>query len=107
MERLNLIIAKLDAENKEFKEENADLKIRVKALSKQLDQSFNRRIADLTKELEYWKENARGVRSRYEDIRQRYEDTLDALERQMKRIERYEDILRRRRNVHEHLSTAR
>ncbi|KAI9171003.1 hypothetical protein HJFPF1_00482 [Paramyrothecium foliicola] len=102
MDKLNDKISKLEAENREVKEENTDLKIRVKALSKQLDQSFNRRIADLIKEADYWHDYACKQKTKYEDISRRYEAMFDTMERQLRDIDRLKELLRRRQSVFAH-----
>jgi chromosome segregation ATPase len=99
LDRLTDKIARLEAEYHQAKEENEDLKERVKGLSKQLDGNLNRRVADLNREIEHWHDYARRQKARYHEISHRYEKMLDAFERQMRQIKRYEDMFRTRERV--------
>ncbi|KAH7320962.1 hypothetical protein B0I35DRAFT_428236 [Stachybotrys elegans] len=96
VDRLNLKIEKLETENKLTRDENEDLRVRIKALSKQLDQGFNRRINELIQELDHWKEHFRHIKERYDYLKQQHEKLLDALEARTRKMEAYEDILKRR-----------
>jgi predicted nuclease with TOPRIM domain len=52
LERLREKACKLDKENKTLRDDNGDLRFRLRELSKQVDQSLSRRVADLTKQIE-------------------------------------------------------
>lgn len=82
LDRLQCKIDKLEKDSKKAEEENCDLRSRVRNLTRQLDQSCNRRVQDLMREMRYWKNKAADL-----------EEVLDLRTRRMKA---YEDILKGR-----------
>ncbi|KFA62323.1 hypothetical protein S40285_06365 [Stachybotrys chlorohalonatus IBT 40285] len=96
VERLEGKVKKFECLTGELREENADLKARVKALSKQLEQSLTRRVADLKKELDEEKGHCNSLHTKWKELRDRYTDTLNVLDARTRKMEAYEDILIRR-----------
>lgn len=96
IEKLQCKVDKLEKENKETKDENCDLRSRIRSLSRQLDQSCNRRLSDLGRELEHWKNEARCWKLRFEGVDRRLCEALDMLEMRTERMKSYEEILKRR-----------
>lgn len=96
MDKLQCKADKLEKENKEVKDENCDLRQRIRALSKQLDQSYNRRVADLAHELAHFKEEAQYWKARFENVKCRLCEALDTLDIRTERMRAYEEILKRR-----------
>lgn len=99
MERMQSKVDKLQKENKEGKEENCDLRSRIRSLMKQLDRSCNQPLSDLAREVAHWKEEARYWKSKFEDLERRHCEVLDVLEMRTERMEAYEEILKRRRII--------
>lgn len=101
-ERLRYKVAKFEADNLALREENAALRQKNRSLSRQIDQSFSRRVSELVAEAETWKYHYRHWRSRYEELLKRYNDIYDLMETRTKKMKgyeektiAYEDILRR------------
>lgn len=94
-ERLRYKVTKLEADNLELREENATLREKNRSLSRQIDQSFSRRVSELVGDVEFWKYQGRQWRSRYEELLKRYNDIFDLLETRTRKMKAYEDILRR------------
>lgn len=82
LERLQCKIDKLERDYKKVDEENCDLRSRIRNLTRQLDQSCNRRVQELLKDVRYWKD--------------KLADVQEVLDLRTRRMEAYEDILRRR-----------
>ena len=89
VDRLQTRVEKLEREGRDLRDVNADLRSRIKALKDQLDGSCNRRIADLTREVHYWKDQTRHWKCRFEDL-------ADRLEFRTQRVDPFDDILKRR-----------
>lgn len=85
-DRLQGKVDRLEKEAKDARDEIADLRCRLKALTKQLDGNCNRRLAEMAKELDYWRDQARSWKCRFED----------KLEFRTQRVGTYDDILKRR-----------
>ncbi|KAJ4857615.1 hypothetical protein T069G_08512 [Trichoderma breve] len=94
-ERLKYKIVKLEADNLELREENAGLREKTRSLSKQLEQSFSRRVSEILGDVDFWKHQYRHWRSRYDELLKRYNDIFDLMETRTKKMKAYEDILRR------------
>lgn len=88
LDKLQCRIDKLEKENKEFRDDNHDLRTRVRALLRQLDQSCNRRMSDLVREVDYWKDEGKYWKSKYYEI-------IDDMDIRTERMKSYEEILRR------------
>lgn len=86
--RLRARCANLETENRQLVDENADLRFRLSELSKQLDQGNNRRVAELAQELDYFKNQRRYWKGKFEGLTEHY-DGLRI------KLARYEDVLRR------------
>lgn len=95
-EKLRCRVAKLEKENKELKEDVCDLRGRVKSLAKQLEQSCGHRISEMTRDVEYWKDQVRYWKCRYEEWRKRCDDTVTILDTRSQKMRAYEEILQRR-----------
>lgn len=80
---------KIEKENKKLKEDNADLRFRLRQLSKQLDQNLSRRVTDLSKQVDYWK-------NKFEDLRGRHIGLIAIMDAKSEEIKDYEEMLRRR-----------
>ncbi|CAM1509962.1 Fc.00g002970.m01.CDS01 [Cosmosporella sp. VM-42] len=80
-----------------LEEENKDLRVRVRELSKQLEQSFNRRVQDLQKEVDYWIGMHNFWKGKWEELREQHITILDVLDARTEKIEVYEKILKKRR----------
>ena len=94
-ERLRFKITKLEADNLELREENAGLREKNRSLSRQLEQSFSRRVSELLGDVEFWKHQYKHWRSRYDELLKRYNDIFDLMETRTRKMKAYEDILRR------------
>lgn len=101
-ERLRYKVAKVEADNLALREENAGLREKNRSLSRQIDQSFSRRVSELVAEADTWKYHYRHWRARYEELLKRYNDIYDLMETRTKKMKgyeeksiAYEDILRR------------
>jgi FtsZ-binding cell division protein ZapB len=101
-ERLRYKVAKVEADNLALREENAALREKNRSLSRQIDQSFSRRVSELVAEVDTWKYHYRHWRARYEELLKRYNDIYDLMETRTKKMKgyeeksiAYEDILRR------------
>lgn len=99
VERLEIKVDKLEKEKRDIKDENSDLRVRVKSLSKQLDDSFNRRVTDLVREVDYWKDQYRMWRSKHDDLGRRHDVILLTLDTRTDKMKAYEDILKRHRII--------
>ncbi|UPK98092.1 hypothetical protein LCI18_009027 [Fusarium solani-melongenae] len=97
LDNLRAKVCRLEKENKTLKDENGDLRYRVCQLSKQIDQSLSRRVADLTKQIEYWTNQSGFWKKTYEELRERHIGLITVVESKTEKIEVYEDILKRRR----------
>lgn len=98
-ERLKQTIDKLEKDKDDLKKENADLREKVKCLSRQVEQGCGRRLSDLLRDVDYWKDQCRYWKSKFEDMRQRHDDTCGILEIRTKKMRAYEEILKRRRII--------
>ncbi|KAM0251316.1 hypothetical protein ACHAQJ_008210 [Trichoderma viride] len=101
-ERLRYKVAKFEADNLALREENAGLREKNRSLSRQIDQSFSRRVSELVGDVEFWKHQYRHWRARYDELLKRYNDIYDLMETRTKKMKTYqekmvayEDILRR------------
>lgn len=99
VERLEHKVDKLEKEKKDVKDENADLRVRLRALSRQLDEGFNRRVDDLVRDVDYWKAQCRSWKSKFDDLRHRHDVILTTLEARTEKMDAYEEILKRRRII--------
>lgn len=95
-DRLRHKIDRLEKENKDILDKNEDLRFRVHELSKQVDQSINRRVADLTRDVEYWKTQCGVWKTKYKDLRAEHISLTLILDNRTERMEAYADILKRR-----------
>ena len=95
-ERLQVKVGRLEKENIELKSENSDLSARVRSLSRLVDQNLSRRVSDLLRDLNDWKDKCLSWRARHEDLQLKYDRIQATLESRTERMEAYEDILRRR-----------
>ncbi|KAF7541346.1 hypothetical protein G7Z17_g11987 [Cylindrodendrum hubeiense] len=92
-------VSKLEKENQHVKDENSDLRVRLHELSKQIDQGVSRRVSELTREIEYWTNQRRFWKSKYEELLERYNGMCTILDTKTEKVEVYEDILRRHRII--------
>ncbi|RGP70350.1 zn2cys6 transcription regulator [Fusarium sporotrichioides] len=97
LERLREKVCKLDKENKTLRDDNGDLRFRLRELSKQVDQSLSRRVADLTKQIEYWTNQSGFWKKKYDDLRERHLGLITIVESKTEKTEYYDDVLKRRR----------
>lgn len=95
-ERQRQLAARLEGDNKELRAEVGDLRSRVQDLRRQLDASGGRRVADLVKEVEYWKDLYRRMRSKHDGVWRQYDELCSSTRLQSEKLAVYEDILRRR-----------
>ncbi|KAL7926562.1 hypothetical protein ACQKWADRAFT_143262 [Trichoderma austrokoningii] len=105
-ERLRYRVAKSEADNLELREENAGLREKNRSLSRQMDQSFSRRVSELIAEVDTYKYHFRHWRARYEELLKRYNDIYDLMESRTKKMKAYEektvvyeDILQRNKMI--------
>lgn len=89
-------VDQLENENKNLRDVDRDLRSRIKHLGRQLDSGIHRRVSDLTKELDRWKDEFQRYKDKYESLVPRHENLIAMLERKDRKIAAYEDILRRR-----------
>lgn len=95
-ERQRQIAARLERENRELRAEVGDLRSRVQELRRQLDASVSRRVAELAKEVDYWKDLYRRLKAKYDGSWKQYDDLVASTRIQSEKLAVYEDILRRR-----------
>lgn len=98
-DRLRHKAERMEKENKALKEDNSDLRTRVACLSRQLEQSSSRRLADLVRDVDYWKEQTRFWKGKFEDTKRRHDDACGTLEIRTEKMRAYEEILKRRRII--------
>lgn len=109
-ERLRQIIDKLEKDKCcleqarcSLERENADLKAetreRIRCPSRPMEPGCGRRLPDLSRDAEYWKDQCRQWRSKFEDTRRRHDDTCGILEIRTEKMRAYEEILKRRRII--------
>lgn len=98
-EALKQTIEKLEVEKKELKAENCSLKDKIKHLQRQVDAGCGRRTSELIREIDYWKEQYRWWKSKFEDTKQRHDDVCVTLEIRTEKMRAYEEILKRRRII--------
>ncbi|KAF4465072.1 intermediate filament domain-containing [Fusarium albosuccineum] len=96
-EKLHSKVCMLEKENKSLRDDNGDLRFRLRELGKQIDQNLSRRVADLTKQIEYWTNQSGFWKKKYEELRERHIGLITVVESKTEKIEVYEDILKRRR----------
>ncbi|EQL00637.1 hypothetical protein G6O67_002776 [Ophiocordyceps sinensis] len=87
----------LERENADLKTENASLRGRIRCPLKPIDAACGRLLPDLSRDAEYWKDQCRQWRSKFEDTRRRHDDTCGILEIRTQKMRAYEEILKRRR----------
>ncbi|KAF4444433.1 hypothetical protein FACUT_644 [Fusarium acutatum] len=97
LEKLRAKICRLEKENKTLRDDNGDLRFRVRELSKQIDQSISRRVADLTKQIEYWTNQSGFWKKKYDELRERHLGLITIVESKTEKTEYYDDVLKRRR----------
>ncbi|RGP68000.1 zn2cys6 transcription regulator [Fusarium longipes] len=97
LERLCEKVCKLEKENKALRDDNGDLRFRLRELSKQVDQSLSRRVADLTKQIEYWTNQSGFWKKKYDELRERHLGLITIVESKTEKTEYYDDVLKRRR----------
>ncbi|KAM5342971.1 hypothetical protein ACJ41O_013937 [Fusarium nematophilum] len=97
MDKIRAKVCRLEGENKTLREENGDLRFRLRELSKQIDQNLSRRVTDLMKQVEYWTNQSCFWKKKYEELRERHIGLITVVESKTEKIEVYEDILKRRR----------
>lgn len=97
LERLRSKVCKLEKENKILRDDNGDLRFRLRELSKQIDQSLSRRVADLTKQIEYWTCQSGFWKKKYDELRERHLGLITIVESKTEKTEYYDDVLKRRR----------
>lgn len=68
-ERLKEDISCLEKKNKKLQVEKSDLRLRLERLSEQVDQSCNRRVAELRRDLEFWRDDCSSWKSKFEDAK--------------------------------------
>ncbi|KAM0298948.1 hypothetical protein ACHAPM_008385 [Fusarium culmorum] len=97
LERLREKVCKLEKENKALRDDNGDLRFRLRELSKQVDQSLSRRVAELTKQIEYWTNQSGFWKKKYDELRERHLGLITIVESKTEKTEYYDDVLKRRR----------
>ncbi|KAM0559456.1 hypothetical protein ACHAPJ_004486 [Fusarium lateritium] len=97
IEKLRSKLCKLEKENKTLRDDNGDLRFRLRELSKQIDQNLSRRVADLTKQIEYWTNQSGFWKKKYDELRERHLGLITIVESKTEKMEVYDDILKRRR----------
>jgi chromosome segregation ATPase len=97
LEKLRSKLCKLEKENKALRDDNGDLRFRLRELSKQVDQNLSRRVADLTKQIEYWTNQSGFWKKKYDDLRERHLGLITIVESKTEKTEYYDDVLKRRR----------
>ncbi|KAI5458019.1 hypothetical protein BGZ63DRAFT_363049 [Mariannaea sp. PMI_226] len=95
LSKLRHKVAKLETENQQLIDENGDLRYRLAELSKQIDQGANRRVGELIQELDYFKNQRRYWKDRFDSLQDHYDGLRQLLDNMSKKIARYEDILKR------------
>lgn len=97
VERLQEKVAKLERDYKDVLDENNDFRHRLRELSKQLDGNANRRVEELKKNVSYWKNLYERMAKRYDDLLVKYDSLQSILEVRTRKMQAYEDILKRHR----------
>ncbi|KYK61226.1 hypothetical protein DCS_02367 [Drechmeria coniospora] len=96
LERLRKMMEELEREKCHLAKENEELRDKIKCLTRQLEAGCGRRLSDLLRDVEYWKDRCRFWKRKYEDTRQRHDDICGLLEIRTQKMRAYEEILRRR-----------
>jgi regulator of replication initiation timing len=97
LEKLRSKLCKLEKENKVLQDDNGDLRFRLRELSKQVDQNLSRRVADLTKQIEYWTNQSGFWKKKYDELRERHLGLITIVESKTEKTAYYDDVLKRRR----------
>jgi chromosome segregation ATPase len=94
-EKLNCKIEKLQKQNRESQDEVSELRVKVRSLTRQLEDSCGRRIGDfpLIKEL---REEIQSWKCKFDDLHRDYKHILGILDTRTERMHAYEEILKRR-----------
>ncbi|KAL2210345.1 hypothetical protein CC79DRAFT_493442 [Sarocladium strictum] len=95
-ERQHQQALKLERENKNLRAENGDLRTRVQELRRQLDGAMGRRVAELLKDVDYWKDQYRRMKTKNDGAWRQYDDLVASVRLKSEKLAVYEDILRRR-----------
>ncbi|GAO16522.1 uncharacterized protein UV8b_06154 [Ustilaginoidea virens] len=95
-EKLKHAAEKLEKEKKELKDENCSLKDKIKHLQRQVEQGCGRKASDLFREIEYWRDQYRYWKRKYEDSKAVQNVISDTLDVRTEKMKAYEEILRRR-----------
>ncbi|KZZ91525.1 hypothetical protein AAL_06761 [Moelleriella libera RCEF 2490] len=98
-EKLKQTVEGLEREKKEIKEENSSLKGKVEHLKRQVEQGCGRRVSELIREIDQWRERSRYWKGRYEETKRLHDDVCFVLDIRQDKIRAYEEILKRRRII--------
>ncbi|PHH66418.1 hypothetical protein CDD81_7473 [Ophiocordyceps australis] len=83
----------------ELRGENASLKSRLMALSRQAGDSCGRRLTNMLGDMEYWKEQCKYWKAKFENEALRYQDTKGMLEIRTDKMKAYEELLKGRKLI--------
>ncbi|KAK2598010.1 hypothetical protein QQS21_005847 [Conoideocrella luteorostrata] len=97
--KLKQTIDKLEKDKRELKDENCSLKDRVKHLQRQVEQSCSRRTSELLREIDYWRDQCRYWKGKYENTKQVHDEIVVTLDIRTEKMRAYEEILKRRRII--------
>lgn len=96
VDKLEGKLEKVEKDNHALKLENSDLKSRIRELSRQVGCSCGRRVDELRKDIEHWKERMLHWKELHDDLLKRFNETCRILECRTDKMRAYEDILKRR-----------
>ncbi|QPG97835.1 hypothetical protein C2857_006923 [Epichloe festucae Fl1] len=98
-DKLKQTIDGLEKEKKELSDENCGLKDKIEHLQRQVEQSCGRRSSELLGEIDYWRDQYRYWKGKYEDTKRVHDDISVTLDIRTEKMKAYEEILKRRRII--------
>lgn len=93
--RLQSRIKGLEGENGQLRDDNSDLRARIKGLSRLVDDNLSRRVEELRRDVQQCRDQCLSWRLSYDHLRRSYDRVAEMLEARRERLRAYEDILRR------------
>ncbi|OAA41373.1 hypothetical protein NOR_05451 [Metarhizium rileyi] len=99
VEKLTQALGRLEKEKKELGHENCSLMDKMKHLQRQIESGCGRRTSDLVREIDYWRNQCRYWKDKYEHIKRSHDDVCITLDIRTEKMRAYEEILKRRRLI--------